>query len=146
MNAQFYVIPFDMEALMQKREHARCSLQQSIAQHLHLIITTAFGELPADQNFGCSIWEYDFDNITSEHKLKELIKQSLFTSIQEYENRLNNVRIELQVRQEELSDNIKGKRVKKRFDITVRAVLSATNENFIYSDIFFTGPLSYQSL
>jgi len=135
-----------MEALMQKREHARCSLQQSIAQHLHLIITTAFGELPADQNFGCSIWEYDFDNITSEHKLKELIKQSLFTSIQEYENRLNNVRIELQVRQEELSDNIKGKRVKKRFDITVRAVLSATNENFIYSDIFFTGPLSYQSL
>jgi phage baseplate assembly protein W len=146
MNTQFYALPFDMEALMQKREHARCAVQQSIAQHLHLIITTAFGELPADENFGCSIWEYDFDNITSEHKLKELIKQSLLTSIQKYEKRLNNVGIELQVRQEELLDNIKGKRVKKRFDITVRAVLSATNENFIYPDIFFIGPLSYQSL
>jgi phage baseplate assembly protein W len=146
MNNRFYSLPFDVEILMQRKEHPKCSLQHSIAQHLHLILTTAFGELSADENFGCGIWEYDFDNITSGHKLKELIKQSLLKSVQQYEKRMNNVRIELLIQQEELADIIKGRRVKKRIDITITGSLQLTNENFIYADSFFTGPLSYQSV
>jgi phage baseplate assembly protein W len=145
MKNEFYCLPLNAEILMQQKEHPKCSLQQSIAQHLHLILTTAFGELLADENFGCSIWEYDFDNITSGHKLKELIRQSLFKSIQQFEKRLDNVRIELLMHQEELADIVKGRRVKKRIDITITGILQLTNEHFIYADSFFTGPLSYQS-
>jgi phage baseplate assembly protein W len=146
MKTLFYSLPLNVEVLMQQKEHPKCSLQQSIAQHLHLIVTTAFGELPADEEFGCSIWEYDFDNITSIHKIKEIIKQSLLKSVEQYESRLNNIRVELAVNQEELADISIGRRVKKRVDITITGSLQSTNETFIYSDSFFTGPLSYNSI
>jgi phage baseplate assembly protein W len=144
MKPGFYSIPFNADLLMQQKGHPKCTLKQSIAQYLHLIITSAFGEIPADEDFGCSIWDYDFDNITSVHKLNELVKQSLTKAVQQYEKRLYNIKVELQVRQEELKDNMKGHRVKKRMDITITGLLQSTNENFIYTDSFFTGPLSYQ--
>lgn len=143
MKQQFYSLPLALDQLIQKKDHPKCSLQQSVAQHLHLIITTAFGELPTDENFGCSIWEHDFDNITGTHKIKEWILLSLLASIQQYEKRLNHVRIELTIRQQVL-DNIKGCRIKKRSDVIITGTLQATNEKFSYQDTFFTGPLSYQ--
>ena len=146
MKQQFYSLPLALEPILQKKEHPKCSMQQSVAQHLHLIITTAFGELPTDENFGCSIWEHDFDNITSRHKVKEWIAQSLLTSIQQYEKRLCNVRIDLLMEQTELEGNTNGRQVKKKFNITITGTLLATNENFTYGDSFFVGPLSYQSI
>lgn len=143
MKQQFYSLPLSFAEVMQKKEHATCSLQQSVAQHLHLIITTAFGELAADENFGCSIWDHDFDNITSTHKIKEFIRQSLQSSIEQYEKRLFNVRIDLMIKQEELTGSIHGCRVKKKITITINGWLLATNEKFVYEDSFFTGPLSY---
>ncbi len=129
---------------MQQKDHPTCSLQQSVAQHLHLIITTSFGELPADENFGCSIWEHDFDNITSAHKIKEFIRESLQSSIEQYEKRLDNVRIDLLISQEELANSPQGARVKKKITVTITGLLRSTNEKFVYEDSFFTGPLAYQ--
>ena len=143
MKQGFYSLPLALHQVMQKKEHPKCSLQQSVAQHLHLIITTAFGELPADESFGCGIWEHDFDNSTGTNKIKEWILQSLLASIQQYEKRLNGVRIELTIRQE-VTDLNSGCRVKKRFQVTITSTLRATNEKFTFQDTFFTGPLSYQ--
>lgn len=144
MKNRFYKLPLSLAGLMQKKDHHTCTLEQSIAQHLHLIITTAYGELPVDENFGCCIWEYDFDNITSSHKIKEYIRESLSDAIIRYEKRLGNIRVELEIGQEELVNQKNGSRVKKKITITVTAWLNATNEKFIYEDSIFTGPLSYQ--
>jgi len=144
MKQNYYTLPLSFAGIMQKKDHPTCTLQQSVAQHLHLIITTAFGELPADENFGCSIWEHDFDNITSGHKIKEFIKDSLQSSIDHYEKRLGNVRIDLLISQEELMNSKQGARVKKKINITITGLLQSTNEKFMYEDNFFTGPLSYQ--
>jgi phage baseplate assembly protein W len=144
MNQQFYSLPLTFAGIMQKKDHPTCTLQQSVAQHLHLIITTAFGELPAEEKFGCSIWEHDFDNITSAHKIKEYIRESLQNSIEHYEKRLANVRIDLLISQEELINTNYGARVKKKITITITGLLQSTNERFVYEDSFFTGPLSYQ--
>ena len=111
-------------------------------QHLHLLLTTAFGEFPAEEGFGCSIWDNDFDNLASPHKTKELIRQSLLQSIRDHEKRLGNVRVELLIRQEELPDG-NGTRVKKRIEITITGIIQLTNEKFGYKDSFFIGPLSY---
>lgn len=144
MKQQFYSLPLTFAGIMQKKDHPICTLQQSVAQHLHLIITTAFGELPAEENFGCSIWEHDFDNITSAHKIKEYIRESIHNSIEHYEKRLANVRIDLLISQEELMNTNYGARVKKKITITITGLLQSTNERFVYEDSFFTGPLSYQ--
>ncbi|SRR5690606_17714102 len=143
MKPSYYTLPLSFAGIMRQKDHPTCTLQQSVAQYLHLIITTAFGELPADENFGCSIWEHDFDNITSVHKIKEFIRESLQSSIEHYEKRLNNVRIDLLISQEELADSRQGARVKKKIAVTITGMLQSTNEKFVYEDSFFTGPLSY---
>src|SRR5690606_41961826 len=132
MKQNYYTLPLSFAGIMQKKDHPTCTLQQSVAQHLHLTITTAFGELPSDENFGCSIWEHDFDNITSAHKIKEFIRESLQSSIGHYEKRLANVRVELLISQEELMHSRQGSRVKKKITITIIGSLQSTNERFVY--------------
>ena|ERR1035438_8619935 len=144
MQLEYYSLPLSLERIMNRQEHPKISMQQSVLQHLHLLITTAFGEFPADQDFGSSIWDYDFDNVTSAHKLKELIRQSLLQAIQRYEKRLSNIRVELMILQEELQERSKaGSRIKKRIDISVTGILISTNERLNFRDSFFVGPLSY---
>ena len=143
MQLQFYSLPFAIEQIMRKQELPKCSLNQSVIQNLHLLTTTAFGEFPADDQFGCSIWDHDFDIVTSAHKLKELIRQSLLQSVQEQEQRLSNVRVEVLMKQEDVPIGDKGRRVKKKIDITITGILKLTNERFAFRDSFFVGPLSY---
>jgi phage baseplate assembly protein W len=142
MQLEFYSLPLNVERVMNKQEHPKCTMVQSVMQHLHLLLTTAFGGFPADERFGCGIWEYDFDNVTSAHKLKEWIRQSLLEVVKERETRLNNVRVEVTLRQEEVSMS-GGQRVKKKIDITINGQLGLTNERLAYRDSFFVGPLSY---
>lgn len=143
MQLQYYSLPLALERVMRQQEHPRATLQQSVMQHLHLLLTTAFGEFPGDEHFGCGIWDHDFDNVTSAHKLKELIRQSLLKSIQEQEPRLAHVRVELMILQEELAEGASSRRVKKRINISVTGVLQSTNEQLVFRDSFFVGPLSY---
>lgn len=143
MQFEFLTLPLALDKVMRKEELTKCSLKQSIIQHLHLLLTTGFGEFPGDESFGCGIWEHDFDNVTSVHKLKEIIKQSLLLSIQINEKRLGNVRAEFTLVQEELNDSAGSRKVKKRVDITVTGTIHLTNERLQFKDTFFVGPLSY---
>ncbi|MEO6670258.1 MAG: GPW/gp25 family protein [Ferruginibacter sp.] len=126
-----------------RKQLAKCSLQQSVIQHVHLLLTTAFGEFPADENFGCGIWEHDFDAVSSAHKVKEAIRQSLLQSIQDKEKRLSNARVELTIVQEEQSEFGGIKSIKKKIDVLVSGTLQVTNERFQFRDTFCVGPLSY---
>ena len=143
MQLEYYSLPLKPEAIMCRKEHPKCSLRQSVAQQLHLILTTAFGEVPTEENFGCNIWDHDFDKLTSGTKIMELIRQSLLLSIRQYEKRLGNVRVDVNVQQEEFAEGASARRIKKRLNVTVSGLLQTTNETFTYNDRFFVGPLSY---
>jgi len=142
MLKDYYTLPLSLDKLIHHYEHTRCTLQQSVMQNLHLLLTTAFGEFPADESFGCGIWDNDFDNLTSAPKIKEHMRQSILQAVLEHEKRLGRVRVELFIQQEELPE-AKGRRVKKRIEITIKGILQLTNEDFTYRDSFFLGPLSY---
>ena len=143
MQLQYFSLPLDFGKVMRQEEHPRVSIQQSVIQHLHLLLTTAFGEFSGDEDFGCGIWDHDFDNVTSAHKLKEIIRQSLLKSIQEKEKRLTGVRVDLLIIQEEVPENTGMHSVKKKINITVTGVLQLTNERLNFRDSFYVGPLSY---
>lgn len=136
-------MPLQLDAVMQKQGHPRCSLPQSVEQNLHLILVTAFGEMASDEAFGCAVWEYDFDNITSNHKLKEIVRQSLVQAIAQNEKRLGNARVELLLRQEELRPVNSSRQIKKHIDVAITGTLFLTAEPFRYTDAFFISPLSY---
>ena len=103
-----------------------------------------FGEMGNDPNYGCAIWENDFDNLTSNNKIREQIKQSLLKAINQYETRIQNVKIDVLIKQEEQRTVLTGRHVKKMLHINVQALLVSTRESIKYNDQYFTGPLSYE--
>ena len=139
MNNKFYTLPLKAIHFITNSEHEKCSINESIAHHIHLVTTSYFGECSFDDSFGCSIWNIDFDNLKSITNLKETIIESLYDSLKKHEKRLFNFNVNVKVRQEEIN----GNRMKKKVDILVKGKVKKTNEDFSYIEYFFIGPLSY---
>lgn len=72
-----------------------------------------------------------------------MILQSLNKVISRYEKRLEKIRIQLNISQEELPHAASDARVKRRLDITITGTVAATNESITYRDNFFISPLAY---
>ena len=141
--SKFYTIPLKMNDFISKKNHSKCSINQSIAQHIHLLNTTSFGECTFDNTFGCTIWDIDFDNLKNLNYLKRMIKDSLYESLVLHEKRLMHIDIDVDIRQEEIIEPKISKRIKKRVRIKISSKIRKTNENFSYEEYFFIGPLSY---
>ena len=143
MQFEYFTLPLALDDVIRKKKLKKCTPQESVMQHLHLLLTTGFGEFPGDENFGCGIWDHEFDNVSSAHKIKEIIRQSLLQAIQKKVKLLGNVRVEVNIIQEEVTEMGRARSIKKRIDIMVTGVLQFTNERLQFRDSFFIGPLSY---
>ena len=140
---RYYTIPLDAKKLINNERHQTCTLNESIAHHIHLLTTSYFGECTFDESFGCGIWDIDFDNLKSTQKLGGLIKDSLLDSLKIHEMRLSSIVVEVKIKQEELSLRVDDNIIKKRVDIRVFGTVRKTNEAFSYTEYFYIGPLSY---
>lgn len=140
-SSEYYHFPLKPADLIQKKEHPRIPLRESVSREIHLIAITHFGEFKPDESFGCEIWEFDFENMTNSQLFKEQIKKSLKQTIEKHEPRLSQVRIDIQIQQVEF--RVVNRRTKNRITLKVDGVLTKTNEPFTYSENFFIGPLSY---
>ncbi|MCD2423582.1 GPW/gp25 family protein [Niabella pedocola] len=139
----YYKLPLELEKIVGKKEVKKCSLKESIAHHLHLMLTTAFGELQSDAQFGNELWDEDFDNVSYRNKQKEKILLSLGKTIARFEKRIEKVKIEMRVQQEENASGRSDPGIKRKLEFTITAVISATNEPIVYRDGFFISPLAY---
>jgi len=143
MNNNYYTLPLNVKSLIGTKSHELCDLNESISHYLHLINTSYLGECTFDESFGCSIWIIDFDNLKSTKKLTSLIQDSLSESIIRHEKRLNNVKVIVRMKQEELIGMRASNRIKRRIDIIVKGKVIKTSEAFSYGKYFYIGPLSY---
>jgi len=142
-NPGYYTLPINFSSLIEKGDHVKCGLKESIMHYIHLITTTYLGECRFDASFGCSIWEYDFDNSMSDLNLRENLGRSLDHALGKNEKRLTDIEVHIEITQSDISLEQTAKRLKKRVDIKINATLKKTNEHFMYSEYFFLGPLSY---
>lgn len=129
----YYRFPLNMSQLMQKRELPSTDLITSIRQNIYLILTSEFGEFRYDETYGCTIWEHDFENIVSVHTWRETMTNSLRLAISTHEMRISNVRVRIEVNQEErplLSHTKTISRLKKCVDVFVSGVIIETNQPF----------------
>jgi len=69
--------------------------------------------------------------------------KALEDAIKSHEPRLERVRTDLQLHQEEIAAAGNNRRIKNRLDITVAGIMKGTNEPVVYKDHFFISPLSY---
>ncbi|WP_289040547.1 GPW/gp25 family protein [uncultured Zobellia sp.] len=118
-------------------------MNQSISHYIHLVNTSSFGECAFDESFGCSIWMIDFDNLKSTNRLKDFIQESLYEALTIHEKRLNALRVNVRIKQEELLGAERSNSIKKRIDIRIKGKVKRTNEDFSYVEYFYIGPLSY---
>jgi len=143
MNNNYYTLPLNVKSLIGTKSHKVCDLNESISHYLHLINTSYLGECTFDESFGCSIWLIDFDNLKSSNKLTSIIRESLSSSIKRHERRLNNVKVIVRMKQEELIGMHESNRIKRRIDITIKGKVIKTSEAFSHVEYFYIGPLSY---
>jgi predicted component of type VI protein secretion system len=141
MSHLYYSLPLSPGDITRKKELPHVSLRDSIAQWIHLLAVTRFGECRHDETFGCEIWEHDFENIGNSQKYKDELTRSITRTITEQEPRLNNIKVEIQIEQIEII--ARQRRIKMRISMKVRGALVMTNEPFVYTENFFVGPLSY---
>ena len=139
MSASYYCLPLDLAGILERRQLPRCSVQESIAQHLYLMMTTTFGESRYEPAFGCQVWEQDFEAMTT-MRWKDEVQHSVEQAIRAYEPRLVRARAQVTVTDFELK-NV-NQRIRKRLEISVTAALHRTDEPFTFQASLFVAPLS----
>ncbi len=142
----FYPLPLPFKDIIERKEIAQCDLHTSIAQKLHITLVTAFEECRYNLQFGCMIWEYDFENVYNLNGWKDKIVKSIIETLQDAEKRLKNVQVTIDVQQEvtgEENSNTKIKAIRKRLDISVSGNLQKTNELFTFSESIYVSPIAF---
>ncbi len=132
----------DFEAVINKKDAEKISIDNSISQQIFLISTTALGECKFDETFGTEIWEMDFDLLKTDNSLKEFIVNAMKKAIVMHEKRLLLEDVEVSVKDHNLG-TIGKRRMKKRVVISVKGQVLETNRPFLFQNSFFVGPLSY---
>ncbi|MEX6688138.1 GPW/gp25 family protein [Danxiaibacter flavus] len=145
MSNIYYKIPLQLGAVVEGSELPVCSLRHSIEKNLELIITTRFGEHRSDPDFGCEIWEMDFELIVSTSRWEEKLRQSLLKSITTHELRLADVSATVVITDIEKFNIFKNfTEQKKRVDIHITGTIRKTGEPFAFHTNMFLSPLSVE--
>ncbi|MCY7352994.1 MAG: GPW/gp25 family protein [Cytophagaceae bacterium] len=143
MAPRYYTLPLRLDLLLKKQPHSTCTVQESIAQNLFLILTTHYDESRFDASFGCSIWSDDF-GIQTHARWKDAIQNSIEESIQQHEKRLTNLRVKVDMDDYEILVSKNNRRVKRRLAVGIEGSITTTNEPFRFFKHLFVSPLSYE--
>lgn len=142
MSGQLYNKPFRLKNIFSDKELDTTSPGKSISQHIELIIFTRYGEHRHNSNFGCEVWDLDFELVVSERLWEERFRQSLLRSITASETRLYQVEVDIRMSEVEkmfFARNVTE--IKKQVEITVNGVIQATGERYSFNTALFLSPL-----
>jgi len=138
----YYSLPLRLDKIINKKSNPLCSLQESIAQNLYLLITSSFKELRFDHSYGCSIWEQDFEIMTN-IKWKDILSSSLEETIKIHEQRLKNARVKIEIEEFKFT-NKEAIRIKKKLIIRIDGFVVKTNEKFEFMEQIYIAPFSLE--
>lgn len=143
MSDFFYNKPLRFERIFKGADFQTTDFGKSISNHLELIIFTRFGESRHNPDYGCEIWDLDFELIVSESIWEEKFRKSLLKSITKYEARIYQTEVEVKITEVE---NVYPLRriteIKKKVDISVRGLITTTGEKYFFNIALFLSPLS----
>ncbi len=131
-----------LDRIVQKERQPVCSLKDSIAQNLHLIICSYRGEAAYSDEFGCSLWDEEF-NIQQNPRWRDELCDSIRRAVVRFEPRL--LLPEVKASMEELNELIgKNLRVRRCLHIGIDGVIRKTNEEFHFRDTIYISPVAQQ--
>lgn len=139
---EFLKLPISFEPFFERKKLATCTLKESIARNLHLLITTTLGENKQDLQYGAQFWDYDYDIHMSNDARREEVINALRKQIDAYETRLVQVTLDVTVRQSEFQA-VAGKQIRRRIEMIITGLLAHSKEPFRFQTGFFIGPLAF---
>ena len=142
----FLKLPLDFSSAL-RGTLSRCSLAESIAQQLMLLIVSHPGEVLGREDFGSVIWELEFHQLVKIKDWEEEVHNSLLASILRHEPRLREVVLEIRLAEiddDDTDEDIKIKHpyVRRRASIRVQGVIDSTDEPFSFQTQVYISPLS----
>lgn len=137
-------MPLNFGMLMQRnRELPTCNLGTSIAQNIFLIISSRYNEHRFDPDFGCEIWEKDFETITNPTLWQDQVNRSIIKSLRLYERRLENIDVDTVITEQPYRNPVTHvQSIKKKIVVNVRGIIKATGEPFAFSPALYISPIS----
>jgi hypothetical protein len=140
--SDYLKLPLKFDQFFQKKKLDRCTLKDSIARNIHLLITTQLEENNQDYTYGSQFWDNDYDIHMTNAIRRELVMTTLKRQLQKYEKRLLKPVVEVNVIQREyrLANNLQ---LRRRIEIVVKGFLLRTNEPFRFQTSFFIGPMLF---
>lgn len=142
MSGQLYNKPFRLKNILADKELEITGSGRSISQHIELIIFTRYGEHRHNSNFGCEIWDLDFELVVSERIWEEKFRPSLLRSVTTYEPRLYQVEVDVSMSEvEQLFFGRNVSEIKKKVEISVNGIIQATGERYTFNTSLFLSPL-----
>jgi phage baseplate assembly protein W len=142
MSGMLYKKPFKLNNIFELKEMETIDVGGSISQNIELIIFTRYGEHRHNSNFGCEIWDLDFEVVVSERLWEEKFRQSLLRSLVNYESRLYEV--EVSIKMSEIENQFLARKVteiKKQVNISISGKVKLTGERYYFSISLFLSPL-----
>lgn len=147
MNTHYYKLPihFDFVFGDETTQMPKCSEKESIDQHIELLLTTCPGEHEFDHEWGCRIWDMDFENVTVKGDWEDKFKGHILSCVQRYEERITNITVELNVDDVTRTDyNLQTTAIKKQVLVRIIANLLSTGEKCGFNYALYLGPLTTQ--
>jgi len=143
MSTPIYKKPFALKKLFSGQDLDKQDVGASISQYIELIIFTRYGEHRFKPDFGCEIWDLDFELIISESMWEEKLRQSLLRSITRYEQRIYDVSINVHIKEVNKFYPLRNvSEIKKKVEIIVSGKMQQTGENYVFTTSLFLSPLS----
>lgn len=137
-------MPFNpLDLMTDEGAVAMCSMAESIAHNLMLLITTKKRENRYDFDYGNAVWELEFENDISTIAWEAIFIKSMKELIDKYEPRIRMPIITVLIDYVEHSyETKKYSEIKKRAKIAINAQLTESGERFSFVTELFLSPMS----
>lgn len=145
MKQEYYKLPIRFDSVFDETAPNMpvCSELESIDQQIELIITTCPGEHKFDRNFGCGIWDMDFERVVSRKQWEDDFSAHILKAVQSFEKRLKDITVTIQVMDATREDLVmKTTAIKKKVHVFVNGKRISTNEACGFNYSLYLGPLS----
>lgn len=142
----FYKLPLNFTRIFESEANSNfptCSEKESIDQNLEMIITTCPGEHKYDPEFGCKIWDLDFEKVVSKSRWEGQFVQFIEEAVKKYEPRITNIKPSIDFfDKKEIFELSGATSIRKRVDIRIDATVISTGTLCCFYYSLYLGPLS----
>ena len=134
-------VPLDLSRTL-NGQMQRCSYEESIAQHIMMLIISRYGEVEGKEDYGSVIWDLEFNQVLKNADWEEKVRQSLEATITKYESRLKDIHVRVELTEVEEDVRNKFPNARQRVRVWVNGVMVRNDQQFNFNTHLYISPIS----